>query len=91
MLGWFYKRFNDFINPSRIIRYEDLISSHGRSLHKVVKNTADSLEFDRERPASGLSGDHLQGLRNALVSHESLAAPFYSSSEIDAEYYRILE
>ena len=91
VLGWFYKRFNDFINPSRIIRYEDVISSQGRSLHNVVKNTANRLQFDQEKPASGLSVDHLRVLRNALISHESFAVPFYSSSEIDAEYYRILE
>lgn len=45
ILEWFYDRFGQFLQESAVIRYEDLIGSHGRALAKILP-AAEQLDED---------------------------------------------
>ena len=91
ILAWFYKRYDHLIESSRIIRFEDVLSSEGSVLQSIFNHSSEKIHFDREERANRLSLASLKQLHHGLLSHGSVAEPFYSSSEIDAEYHRIME
>jgi hypothetical protein len=90
LLSWFFQRYDKLIDPSRIIRYEDVIASNGRCLRVIAKRPIQGqVRLDAQTGVNRISPDQLMALRNALLSGDNVAEPFYSDLEIDAEYRRL--
>ena len=90
LLSWFFKRYDELIDLSHIIRYEELIASNGECLQTISKKPLEvETRLDAQTQVARISAEQLTTLRDALLSSPNVAEPFYSSSEIEAEYLRL--
>ena len=90
LLSWFFTRYDELIDLSHIIRYEDLIASNGECLQTISKKPLQvERRLDAQTQVARISAEKLTTLRDALLSSPNVAEPFYSSSEIEAEYLRL--
>jgi hypothetical protein len=85
IMRWCYSRYATLLPESHVIRYEDLVASHGRAL-RVIDPAADSLDQPLEsRNANALyDASMVRCLADRLLADESIYAGFYSSSDIEA-------
>ena len=85
MLSWFYERFEANLPPENIIRYEDIVSSGGKTLsriHPAASELDEPLESKNKNPL--YDGDETKAVAERLLSSDGPYWRFYSPSEVEA-------
>lgn len=83
VLDWFFARFATALPPSRVVRYEDLIASHGAELRALagLSGSADGLLSERNSNAA-YSHDDVSRLALALQRHPGHWQHWYPADSI---------
>jgi len=78
LLDWYFRRFNDWLPPERIIRYEDMIASGGRAL-SVITPEARNLDSDLQsrNPHMETQDEVLNELRDRIRSTDGSWSTLY--------------
>lgn len=85
LLSWYYAKYRDTLKPSAIVRYEDIVSSHGRCL-TVISPRATILDRSFENKNKNKLYDqgmmHLLGEK--LLDSDGAYWHFYSKDSVQA-------
>lgn len=85
ILRWYFSRYAALLPREHVIRYEDLVASGGRALAVIDPDAAGLAEPLESRNTSRLYDAGLvRRLADRLLAEDSIAAPYYGRSEIEA-------
>ena len=83
ILRWFFQVFEQYLDPSQVIRYEDIIESRGRVLSKI---TAQPFQCDSDLANLNASAIYrnldIDTLLNRLIMEEDIFTGFYSVDDL---------
>jgi len=82
LLAWFYGRYKSCLPENRIVKYEDVIATGGRSLRAVTplaESLAEPLSSRNRNPAYGQ--ERLEFIRRRLAEAPEELFLFYSRQE----------
>jgi hypothetical protein len=84
ILEWFYKRFREFLPDNAILKYEDLIESHGRELSSFFPEAA---ELDESLVSKNVNKFYdkalMQELGEKLLRRSGVIWDFYEKSDVE--------
>ena len=84
ILEWFYDRFRHFLNDNAIVKYEDLIASHGRELAKFFPEANDLDENLSSKNVNKYYDRSLMlDLGQRLLRREGPIWHFYSKRDVE--------
>jgi sulfotransferase family protein len=84
ILEWFYKRFREFLPNDSILKYEDLIASHGRELRSFFPEAATLNENLVSKNVNKFYDKALmQELGEKLLARSSIIWDFYDKSDVE--------
>ena len=84
ILEWFYQRFVDFLPPESVIKYEDVVSSRGRELVKLIPAAATLDEPLTSRNLNKFYDSALMvTLGEKLLARESIIWNLYSKADVE--------
>lgn len=91
VLDWFFARFRSYLERGRVITYEEVISTQGKVLSRIIGRAVESRSILNEQFYGGrLSSETLGLLRDALLTEPAIYEGFYSPEDInklfDAEF-----
>jgi hypothetical protein len=84
ILEWFYERFRKFLPDRAIVKYEDLVASHGRELAKFFSAAAD---FDENLSSKNVNKFYdralMLDLGQRLLQRKGVIWDFYSKRDVE--------
>ena len=85
ILEWFYDRFRRFLSEQAVIKYEDLMTSRGRELAKIV-SAAEQLDEDLNSKNVSEFYDHklMSEIGQRLLKRDGPIWNFYGRAEVEA-------
>ena len=84
ILEWFYKRFREFLPNNAILKYEDLIASHGRELGSFFPEAATLNESLVSKNVNKFYDKALmQELGEKLLRRSGIIWDFYDKSDVE--------
>ena len=84
ILEWFYKRFREFLPNNRILKYEDLIASHGSELRSFFPEAATLNENLVSKNVNKFYDKALmQELGEKLLRRSGIIWDFYDKSDVE--------
>jgi hypothetical protein len=85
ILEWFFDRYARLVDPSRVLRYEELISSGGRSLAAVVPAASSLAEDLKSRNRNELyAPETMRALGERLLAEAGSWRKFYEPASVEA-------
>lgn len=84
ILNWFFEKYTRTLPSANIIRYEDIISSEGKQLSKIIPGASLLNESLSSRNANPIYNSHkLPEIVEKLLYSEGFWQQFYSKDEIE--------
>ena len=84
IMEWFYKRFREFLPNNAILKYEDLIASHGRELRSFFPEAATLNENLVSKNANKFYDKALmQELGEKLLRRSGIIWDFYDKNDVE--------
>ncbi len=85
ILRWYFSRYEAFLPPAHVIRYEDLVGSGGRALAVIDPDAADLAEPLESRNTSTLYDATLvRQLADRLLDDDSIYRAFYPREAVES-------
>jgi hypothetical protein len=85
ILDWYFERYARLLEPTRVIRYEDLVATHGRALAVAVPAASQLDEPLASRNKSELySPETMHRLGAALLADGGSWRKFYAPGDVEA-------
>jgi hypothetical protein len=85
ILDWYLGRFARLVEPSKIVRYEEMIASRGKALAAAVPAAAALDEPLQSRNKSDLYGkDKMRALAERLLADQGAWRKFYAPADVEA-------
>jgi hypothetical protein len=83
LLDWFFGRFERCLPPERVVRYEQMITTGGRSLAPIAgREAAGGVALESRNSAGAYGGELLERLAPALLSSGGAWRRFYGDADI---------
>ncbi|MEZ5404974.1 MAG: hypothetical protein R3F23_02005 [Verrucomicrobiia bacterium] len=84
LLSWFYEQYATHLPQEAILRYEETVSSQGKSLKKIVpeaKNLSEPLQSKNKNPL--YDSDTMQNIAKRLLATPGAYWDFYSKESVE--------
>lgn len=82
IMGWFFNAYREHFDSNRVIRYEDVIASHGSCLSPLSGGSVSSMVLETHNDNASYRDLGLDRLVSALSGAEVDYSPFYGSDDI---------
>ena len=89
LLDWYHRRFIDVLGTDRIMRYEDILATNGRSLHTVFPSASSlpslleqPLQNHNRNPIYGRAFEAIADTEALLEDHKHACWEVYEPSEV---------
>ena len=83
ILKWFFGAYAQ-LDPSTVLRYEDVITTNGTVLSRICGQDADLVQLAPQLRNSGLDDEVMSRLARLLIENTSVYSPVYSQDDIEA-------
>ena len=83
ILKWFFGAYAQ-LDPSTVLRYEDVMTTNGAVLSRICGQDADLVELAPQLRNSGLDDEHMSRLVRLLIENPSVYSPVYSQDDVEA-------
>ena len=82
IMKWYFNQYKS-MDPSRIIKYEELISSNGKNLEGIVgEATIPSWDLKGRNTSKLYDSEHMKSIYERLANDEEIYNPFYSTEDL---------
>jgi hypothetical protein len=83
ILNWFFSQFREWLSPSSIIKYEDVIQSNGQNLFKAIKKqSSESISLENKNTNPLYPNVQVRELTELLLDKKGAYMHFYAEQDI---------